>query len=83
MTQTYLTRIGGLIRDARRHKGMTQSELAELLGTCQGAVARIEQGKQNLSLEMLAQIGDAPRLASSSRSATPARSTCASSAARS
>ena len=59
MTQTYLTRIGGLIRDARRHKGMTQSDLAELLGSSQGAVTRIEQGKQNLSLEMLAKIGDA------------------------
>jgi UDP-N-acetylglucosamine 1-carboxyvinyltransferase len=59
VTQTYLTRIGGLIRDARRHKGMTQSELAELLGTSQGAVTRIEQGKQNLSLDMLAKIGDA------------------------
>ncbi len=59
MTQTYLTRIGGLIRDARRHKGMTQSDLAELLGTSQGAVTRIEQGKQNLSLDMLAKIGDA------------------------
>ena len=59
MSQTYLTRIGGLIRDARRHKGMTQSDLAELLGSSQGAVTRIEQGKQNLSLEMLAKIGDA------------------------
>jgi len=59
VTQTYLTRIGGLIRDARRHKGMTQSELAELLATSQGAVTRIEQGKQNLSLDMLAKIGDA------------------------
>jgi UDP-N-acetylglucosamine 1-carboxyvinyltransferase len=59
VTQTYLTRIGGLIRDARRHKGMTQSELAELLGSSQGAVTRIEQGKQNLSLDMLAKIGDA------------------------
>ncbi|MEO7131454.1 MAG: UDP-N-acetylglucosamine 1-carboxyvinyltransferase [Dermatophilaceae bacterium] len=59
MTQTYLTRIGALIRDARRHKGMTQSELAESLGTSQGAVTRIEGGKQNLSLEMLAKIGDA------------------------
>jgi len=57
--QTYLTRIGGLIRDARRHKGMTQSDLAELLATSQGAVTRIEQGKQNLSLDMLAKIGDA------------------------
>ncbi|MFC7594333.1 helix-turn-helix domain-containing protein [Terrabacter sp. GCM10028922] len=59
MPQTYLTRIGSLIRDARRHKGMTQSDLAELLGTSQGAVTRIEQGKQNLSLDMLAKIGDA------------------------
>ena len=59
MTQTYLTRIGGLIRDARRHKGLTQSDLAELLGSSQGAVTRIEQGKQNLSLDMLAKIGDA------------------------
>ncbi len=58
MTETYLTRIGTLIRDARRHQGMTQSELAESLGTSQSAVARIEQGKQNLSLEMLARIGE-------------------------
>ena len=58
MTSNYLTRIGGLIRDARRHKGLTQTELAESLGTSQSAVARIEQGKQNLSLEMLARIGE-------------------------
>ncbi|HEU5159359.1 MAG TPA: UDP-N-acetylglucosamine 1-carboxyvinyltransferase [Streptosporangiaceae bacterium] len=59
MSPTYLTRIGGLIRDARRHQGMTQAELADLLGTSQGAVTRIEAGKQNLSLDMLAKIGDA------------------------
>ncbi|MBP6526188.1 MAG: helix-turn-helix domain-containing protein, partial [Dermatophilaceae bacterium] len=57
-SDTYLTRIGTLIRDARRHQGLTQSELADLLGTSQSAVARIEQGKQNLSLEMLARIGE-------------------------
>ena len=55
---TYLSRIGTLIRDARRHKGLTQSELADLLGTSQSAIARIEQGRQNLSLEMLARIGE-------------------------
>jgi UDP-N-acetylglucosamine 1-carboxyvinyltransferase len=59
VSPTYLTRIGGLIRDARRHKGMTQADLADLLGTSQGAVTRIEAGKQNLSLDMLAKIGDA------------------------
>jgi len=36
---------------------MTQNDLANSLGTSQSAVARIEQGKQNLSLEMLARIG--------------------------
>ncbi|CAN5747076.1 MAG: UDP-N-acetylglucosamine 1-carboxyvinyltransferase [Actinomycetota bacterium] len=58
MTQTYLSRIGNLIRDARRHQELTQAELASLLGTSQSAVARMEQGKQNLSLEMLARIGE-------------------------
>ncbi|MDN5794513.1 MAG: UDP-N-acetylglucosamine 1-carboxyvinyltransferase [Intrasporangium sp.] len=57
--QPYLTRIGSLIRDARRHKGLTQAELAHLLGTSQGAVTRIEAGKQNMSLDTLARIGDA------------------------
>ncbi|CAN5533194.1 UDP-N-acetylglucosamine 1-carboxyvinyltransferase [soil metagenome] len=58
MTEPYLSRIGTLIRDARRHKALTQTELAGLLNTSQSAVARIEQGKQNLSLEMLARIGE-------------------------
>ncbi len=58
MTQTYLARIGSLIRDARRHKQMTQVDLAQALGTSQSAVVRIEQGQQNLSLEMLARIGE-------------------------
>ena len=58
MTEDYLARIGTLIREARRHQGMTQNELADLLGTSQSAVVRIEQGKQNLSLEMLSRIGE-------------------------
>src|SRR6185437_2101974 len=31
MTEDYLARIGTLIRDARRHQGMTQNDLAEML----------------------------------------------------
>jgi UDP-N-acetylglucosamine 1-carboxyvinyltransferase len=57
--EDYLSRIGNLIRDARKHRGWTQSELAEVLGTSQSAVNRIERGHQNLSLEMLARIGEA------------------------
>ena len=59
MTEGYKGRIGNLIRDARKHRGLTQHQLAELLGTSQSAINRIEKGHQNLSLEMLARIGAA------------------------
>jgi UDP-N-acetylglucosamine 1-carboxyvinyltransferase len=59
MSEDYLSRIGNLIRDARKHRGWTQSQLAEVLSTSQSAVNRIERGHQNLSLEMLARIGEA------------------------
>src|SRR6187200_1161335 len=55
----YKGRIGNLIRDARKHRGLTQSQLAERLATSQSAINRIEKGHQNLSLEMLARIGSA------------------------
>ena len=59
MTDTYLDRIGGLIRDARKHRGLTQTQLADVLGTSQSAVHRIEAGNQNLSLEMVNRIAAA------------------------
>lgn len=59
MTDDYLVRIGQLIRDARQHRGWTQLQLAEALGTSQSAVNRIERGNQNISLEMIARIGEA------------------------
>ena len=59
MTQDYKGRIGNLIRDARKHRGLTQQQLAERLSTSQSAINRIEKGHQNLSLEMLARIGSA------------------------
>jgi UDP-N-acetylglucosamine 1-carboxyvinyltransferase len=55
----YLRRIGTLVRDSRKHRGWTQAQLAEALGTSQSAVHRIEQGNQNLSLEMLTRISTA------------------------
>src|SRR5690349_13404067 len=48
-----------LIRDARKHRGWTQSQLAEVLNTSQSAVNRIERGHQNITLEMLARVGEA------------------------
>ncbi|MDX6294420.1 MAG: UDP-N-acetylglucosamine 1-carboxyvinyltransferase [Kribbellaceae bacterium] len=59
MTDDYLSRIGNLIRDARKHRGWTQTQLADVLVTSQSAVNRIEKGHQNLTLEMLARIGEA------------------------
>ncbi|MGW4651706.1 helix-turn-helix domain-containing protein [Kitasatospora sp. NPDC004289] len=59
MSDDYLKRIGGLIRTAREHKGKTQGQLAEALGTSQSAVNRMEKGQQNLTLEMVARIGEA------------------------
>jgi UDP-N-acetylglucosamine 1-carboxyvinyltransferase len=59
VTEDYLRRIGYLIRDSRKHRGWTQTQLAEALGTSQSAVNRIERGHQNVSLEMLARIGEA------------------------
>lgn len=53
-----LDRIGSLIRDARRHRGWTQDQLADALGTSQSAVNRIERGGQNVSVHMLARIGE-------------------------
>ncbi|MPZ53609.1 MAG: UDP-N-acetylglucosamine 1-carboxyvinyltransferase [Acidimicrobiia bacterium] len=59
MTDDYLKRIGYLIRDARKHRGWTQAELADVLSTSQSAVNRVEQGQQNLTLDTLARIGEA------------------------
>ncbi|WP_248581791.1 UDP-N-acetylglucosamine 1-carboxyvinyltransferase [Nocardioides sp. InS609-2] len=59
LQRDYLGRIGNLIRDARKHRGLTQAQLADLLSTSQSAINRIEKGHQNLSLEMLARIGAA------------------------
>ncbi len=59
MSEDYLQRIGYLIRDARKHRGLTQSQLADLLDTSQSAINRVERGNQNLTLDTLARIGAA------------------------
>ncbi|HWB68080.1 MAG TPA: helix-turn-helix domain-containing protein, partial [Mycobacteriales bacterium] len=59
MADDYLERVGVLVRDARKHRGWTQTQLATALGTSQSAVARIEQGRQNVSLDVLARVGAA------------------------
>ncbi|TDL38630.1 UDP-N-acetylglucosamine 1-carboxyvinyltransferase [Arthrobacter nitrophenolicus] len=53
MTQETAEHVAAMLRDARNEKGWTQGQLAAELGTSQSAVARMEQGKQNLSLKMI------------------------------
>ena len=53
MTQQTAEHVGLLLREARGAKGWTQGQLAAELGTSQSAIARMEQGKQNLSLKMI------------------------------
>lgn len=54
----YKAKIGNLIQESRQHRGFTQAQLAEALGTSQSAINRIEKGGQNISLEMIARISD-------------------------
>ncbi len=51
--------VGRLIRDARKQRGLTQNQLADLLKTSQSAVHRIEAGHQNLSLDYINRIAEA------------------------
>ncbi len=54
-----LLQIGERVAELRENQGMTQGALAKEMGTTQSAVARIEQGEQNLSTETLSKIGTA------------------------
>jgi UDP-N-acetylglucosamine 1-carboxyvinyltransferase len=58
-TTAPLREVGALIRGARQGKGLTQSQLAERVGTSQSAINRIEQGGQNISLDLLSRISAA------------------------
>ncbi len=52
-------KIGIFITQLRSQKGMTQKEFALRLETSQSAVARMEKGEQNFSMEMLKKISRA------------------------
>lgn len=51
--------VGQLIKEARIKKGLTQLELAKMLGVTKGAVSAYETGKQNLTIETLHRVSSA------------------------
>lgn len=51
--------IGTNIKAFRNIRGITQKELAELIGTAAGSLAHIEKGTRNPSLDVLYKIADA------------------------
>lgn len=55
---SYKQKVGSIIQSARLSKGLTQAQLAQALETSQSAINRIEKGHQNVSLEMVARIGE-------------------------
>lgn len=50
--------IGLFIKTEREKKGLTQGDLAKALKTSQSAVARMESGGQNFTLEQLSKLGE-------------------------
>ena len=52
-------KLGRLIQEVRKQRGLTQIQLAKMMGTQQSTINRIENGKQNLSLETIKRFGTA------------------------
>lgn len=53
---SYQREIGKVISKLRREKGITQAHLADKIGSSQSAIHRIEDGDQNISLDMIKKI---------------------------
>lgn len=51
-------KIGHFIKELRVGRGLTQEDLAETLKTTQSVVARIEAGKQNITIEQISKISE-------------------------
>lgn len=53
------TTIGLQIADARKKKGLTQQQLAELAGVNRVNIAKIENGRYNVSIDILSRVCNA------------------------
>ena len=55
----FFARIADRVAERRLEKGLSQRELAELVGTTQSAIARLERGGRPPKLDTLMRIADA------------------------
>jgi transcriptional regulator with XRE-family HTH domain len=46
----YMRRVGKFLRDIRESKGLTQAQMAEILGISNSAVSKLERGIVNISV---------------------------------
>jgi UDP-N-acetylglucosamine 1-carboxyvinyltransferase len=56
--QSEIEKIGHFIKHLREVEGLTQDSFAKALKTTQSAIARIENGNQNVTIEQLSKISD-------------------------
>lgn len=54
-----MSRIGALVQEMRRHRQLTQRELAEGAGTSQSAIAKLEQGASNPTIDTIERCAEA------------------------
>ncbi len=54
--KSYQKEIGSVVEHMRTERGWTQTELAQKVGTSQPAIYRIENGLQNVSLDMVSKL---------------------------
>lgn len=59
MEQSTLKIIGNNIRQRRKLKGLTQEQLAELVGTNFSYIGKMERGQHNLKVQTLEKIAEA------------------------
>lgn len=50
--------MGAFVRRIREQRGLTQADVAKMLGTSQSALVRMEKGDQNMGIELLRKLSD-------------------------
>jgi transcriptional regulator with XRE-family HTH domain len=53
------TQIAGQVADRRKERGLSQADLADLVGTTQSAIARLESGARAPRLDTLLRVANA------------------------